>query len=116
MAFRILRKLEWEPSHTEYVSLLEGVFEDVPGVTLATPQEKKQFWAENASLRQLNYPQLKLALQSRWDYEAKRLGSRYQRFFMDSLQEPIVARACQPSRVDKILERFGFEGFDSTFG
>lgn len=107
---------QWEPCHTGYLALLEGILEDKPGVTMAFPLELEAFWAENAGLPQLNTPQLRAALGGRWEYEKNRMLRRKQRVFVDELWEELIAEAMHPRRVQHILENYDMEGLMAFFG
>jgi hypothetical protein len=106
---------QWEPCHTGYVALLEGVLEDVPGVTMVTDEEIAELWLRNPSLTQLNHPSLRQAIESRWKYERARALRRKQREFMDVFQHDVIAAALHPKRVEYILTHYDFEGLMATF-
>jgi hypothetical protein len=107
---------QWEPCHTGYLALLEGILEDKPGVTMASAAELDAFWTENAGLIQLNTPQLRQAIQGRWQYEKERMLRRKQRAFKDELWEELVAGAMHPKRVQHILDHYDMDGLMATFG
>jgi hypothetical protein len=107
---------QWEPCHTGYLALLEGILEEKPGVTMASETELAAFWAENAGLLQLNTPQLLTALTGRWHYEKERMMRRKRRAFQDELWEELVAEAMHPRRVQHILDKYDMDGLMATFG
>jgi hypothetical protein len=107
---------QWEPCHTGYLTLLEGIFEDKPGVTMASPAEWAAFWQENAVLLQLNTPQLRMALESRLTYERERMLRRKRRTFMDELRNEVIAGAMHPNRVEYVLNKYGWDGLSDWFG
>ena len=107
---------QWEPCHTGYLALLEGILEDKPGVTMASEEELAAFWTENSGLLQLNTPQLRQALTGRWHYEKDRMLRRKQRVFKDELCEELIAEAMHPRRVQHILDKYDMDGLMATFG
>lgn len=107
---------QWEPCHTGYLALLEGILEDKPGVTMASPEEWAAFWQENAVLLQLNTPQLRSALEGRLAYERGRMLRRKQRTFMDELRDEVIAGAMHPNRVEYVLNKYGWDGLSDWFG